>query len=30
MKGELNLHKQLLFVWDKTHSVDYMKHLSVF
>ena len=22
MKGQLNLHKQLSFVWDETHSVD--------
>ena len=22
VKGEIDLHKQLSFVWDETHSVD--------
>ena len=24
VKGELDLRKQLSFVWDETHPVDYM------
>ena len=30
MKGELNLHKQLSFVWDETHAPSgYMKHFDL-